>query len=299
MSNLILIVFCFTIGWVLKTSKRVSPDLAPGLGALVIHLPLPALVLLHIHELVVGKDLLLLVIAPWIIFLIGIFFIQFVGQTLKWSAATIACLQLTAGLGNTSFLGFPIIESVYGAGALRYGVIVDQLGSFLALSTVGTYIAFREDSKAHGARYVLSKIALFPPFQALILAILLRPVAFAPWVTDCLSRLGATLVPLALVAVGLQFNIESVGNNIKKLFVGLGYKLILAPLIIYLLARWQYHTLTLPQQIAVFECAMPPMITGGIIAMERKLEPELAGAMVSFGIIVSIVTLSGWIFLLS
>jgi predicted permease len=62
------------------------------------------------------------------------------------------CLILTAGLGNTSFLGFPIIEALYGQEGMKTAILVDQPGTFVVLSTLelswllctkGSQIAFR------------------------------------------------------------------------------------------------------------------------------------------------------------
>jgi predicted permease len=45
-------------------------------------------------------------------------------------------LILTAGLGNTSFLGFPIIEALYGQEGMKTAILVDQPGTFVVLSTL-------------------------------------------------------------------------------------------------------------------------------------------------------------------
>jgi predicted permease len=51
------------------------------------------------------------------------------------------CLILTAGLGNTSFLGFPIIEALYGQEGMKTAILVDQPGTFVVLSTLGIIVA--------------------------------------------------------------------------------------------------------------------------------------------------------------
>jgi predicted permease len=44
-------------------------------------------------------------------------------------------------------------------------------------------------------------------------------------------------------------------------------------------------------RVAVLESAMPPMVTAGALAAAAGLAPELAAALVGYGILLSLVTL--------
>ena len=50
---------------------------------------------------------------------------------------------------------------------------------------------------------------------------------------------------------------------------------------------------------AVYETAMPPMITAGALLSLAGLAPELAAALVGFGIVLSMATLPFWHFVLA
>ncbi|WP_228125271.1 AEC family transporter [Candidatus Methylospira mobilis] len=69
----------------------------------------------------------------------------------------------------------------------------------------------------------------------MVLALALIPVEYAPWFSAMLKRLGDTLAPLALLSVGLQLRLGHVAKHRRNLAIGLGFKLLLAPLAIYLL----------------------------------------------------------------
>ena len=45
--------------------------------------------------------------------------------------ATTGALAVVGGLGNTSFIGLPMIESFYGASGMPTGILIDQLGTYL------------------------------------------------------------------------------------------------------------------------------------------------------------------------
>jgi len=55
------------------------------------------------------------------------------------------------------------------------------------------------------------------------------------WLDELLRRLGATLVPIALVSVGYQLHLSHVRGNAYALTVGLVFKLAVAPALILLL----------------------------------------------------------------
>jgi predicted permease len=51
-------------------------------------------------------------------------------------------------------------------------------------------------------------------------------------------------------------------------------------------------------QVTLFEAAMAPMITAGIIAVDHDLNPSLVTLMLGIGIPLSFLTLPGWWWLL-
>lgn len=51
-------------------------------------------------------------------------------------------------------------------------------------------------------------------------------------------------------------------------------------------------------QVTLFEAAMAPMISAGIIAVDHRLNPPLVALMVGIGIPLSFVTLPVWWWLL-
>ena len=57
-----------------------------------------------------------------------------VGRLAQWPAPTTGGLILSGSLANTSFVGLPMIEAFYGVSFLGVGVLMDQLGTYTALS---------------------------------------------------------------------------------------------------------------------------------------------------------------------
>jgi predicted permease len=294
LNNLILLILCFIAGMLLHHYKRMPVNTPAVLNGFIIHVSLPALTLLYVHDLKIGGDVGLMAAMAWICFALAAVCFVLLGRWLALPRRTVGALILTGGMGNTSYFGLPMIEAYYGHQGLASGIIVDQLGSFLVLSTLGITVAGIYSSGRPGIGDMVKRILRFPPFIALVAALLLVHAEYPAWLTVVLKRMGDTLAPLALLAVGFQLRLGHLAGNGRNLAMGLGFKLVLAPLLLFLLYVPLLGAHGQAIQITLFEAAMPPMITAAILAAEHDLDPPLATLMVALGLLVSFVTLTGW-----
>ncbi|HEX8700638.1 MAG TPA: AEC family transporter [Myxococcaceae bacterium] len=292
-----LLGVCLVLGVLARRSGRFPPQTAPALNAFVLFVALPALIVRVVHRLEFRPELLAAAATPWLVFLGATVFLRGLGPRLGLSQSSVAALVLTAGLGNTAFVGLPMVEALLGREGLAIAVVVDQLGSFLVLSTLATFFAARASAGGQRLRPtgLLLKVVTFPPFLALVSGLVLRPWDFPGWLETLLERLGSTLTPLTLFSVGFSLRLSGVLARKGALALGLGYKLALAPALV-MLALW-----TLPEvapivrETTVLQNAMAPMVTGSILAAEHDLDPELAALMVGLGIPLSFFTVPLWL----
>jgi hypothetical protein len=294
MNNLILIAVSFLAGILLQRAGRMPVHAPSTLNSFIIHISLPALTLLYIHDLKLTGDVAVIAAMAWINFALAAGFFWMIGKLLALPRSTVGALMLTGGLGNTSFLGLPMIEAFYGKEAIATGLLADQLGSFLVLSIPAIIVAGLYSSGVPSARTILKRILLFPPFIALIIALLLIPLDYPEWFSLLLKRLADTLAPLALLSVGLQLRLEHIAGNGRILALGLMFKLLLVPLAIFLLYVPLLGASGQHIQVTLFQAAMPPMITAAILATEHDLDPPLATLMVAVGIPLSFLSLTAW-----
>lgn len=294
MANIILLAICLAAGVGLKETGRFPAATPAALNGFIIHISLPALAILHIHNMRLDTSLALTAAMAWLLFLSAWALFGIAGKTFKTGKETTGALILVAGLGNTSFVGLPMIEAYFGKEYLGIGIIADQLGSFMVLSTLGILVASLYSTGSVTPRQMARKVLLFPPFQALLLALLLRPLPFPEWSVTILEKLGSTLTPLALVSVGFQLQFSGLREILRPLTVGLVYKLLLGPAVIYLLYVTLLGATGKTMQVTIFEAAMAPMITAGIIAIDHNLNPQLVGMLVGIGIPLSFATLHLW-----
>ncbi|MCU7494668.1 MAG: AEC family transporter [Ignavibacteria bacterium] len=291
MENFLLIFILLTFGIILKPFKLFPENAAHVLNLFVIYVSLPALVLLNIPKLSFSSELIIPVLIPWLMIIFSAVLILFLARIFKWRRSIVGGLLLVVPLGNTSFLGIPMIKAFFGQDHIPYAILYDQFGSFLALATYGSVVlALYGNGSRPGIKDIVKKVIYFPPFIALIVALLLRFWSYPPVMVGVLQMAAETLVPVVMFAVGLQISFRLPRSVVSPMIIGLLIKLILAPLAALAVCS-AFGILTPPARVSVFEAGMGPMITAGALAIIAGLEPELMASMVGLGIALSFLTL--------
>ncbi len=285
LGSLLLVALCVPLGVLLRRDLQTAT-----LNHWALRVALPAITLLSMHR--VQKLEPALVASVWVVLGGGMLWTLILGKALGWDRQTIGAVVLCAAFSNTSFVGFPLLEAYVGHDALPYAAQIDQLGSFFLVSTVGQVIASVAAGGATSPRKLLLAMARFPAVYASILGLLSRDWPMPAAVEELLARLGSTLSPVALVAVGTTLQLPKAGMW-RELALGLGYKLVVAPLLLLLfLPAVGLHGL--PAKVALLEGAMAPMTTAALISLEYRLRPDLTAGLVGIGIPLSIGTVYLW-----
>ena len=135
--------------------------------------------------------------------------VPLLGRAFGWRRDEVAVLMLCVALGNTSFIGFPMISALLGEQALPYAVVYDQFGTFLLLSTFGLVVIARYSGEAPpGWREIALRIVRFPPLWALAFGLVLMPETPPAWIAGGLQKLADALLPLVMLAVGLSLRLR-------------------------------------------------------------------------------------------
>jgi hypothetical protein len=294
MSALLLLFACLALGIVVAQLARPPAGLAQSLNWWVINIALPALVLNVIPRIHFQTQFWFLTAANWLVFVGSWLLFALLGRAMGWSRARIGALTLVGGLGNTAFMGYPMILALRGTQGLSLAVIGDQTGCFTALVIGGVAVTVIYADRRLRPWQVLRQILLFPAFVALmagiVLGVLGDPFAL---LHDLCGSVAATLTPLALFSVGLQQRLVLPRAHLPAIGCVLGWKLLLAPLACLGLGRAGGVT-GLVLAVGVLQAAMPPMISAAILADQYRLEPALANAVLGLAILISLLTVP-WI----
>jgi predicted permease len=293
--TILLVLVMFAAGGLLTRIGIFSDTDADTINRFVVFVSLPALVLHAVPQLAWDSSLLVLVITPWATLLIGVLACWLVVRAFRLPRPVAGALLLCAPLGNTSFIGLPLLSAVRGSDAMRYGLLYDQAGSFLILSTYGLVVLARYSGDVPPTAAALARrVSTFPPFIALVIALVIALLELpVPEALDTvLSRIGDTLVPLAMFAVGMRLRLRPPAEH-SALWSGLAIKMLLLPVCTYLALR-AIGSSGLPAEVAILEAAMPPMLTAAALASVAGLAPELCAALAGYGIVLAFVLVPLW-----
>ncbi len=294
-----ILLFLFILGIIAQYFSFLPKDGYRSINKFILYVPLPAIVLTKIPFLEITHEVIFPIASAWIIFFASAVFAYIFCRIMKYDKKTMACLILCCGLGNTSFVGYPILKYFYGEQSLQYAIFVDQPGSFLILSTFGILVATYFSASSLDTKQMGLRLIKFPPFLIFILALFLQKELITGNTFYILDVFGKFMVPLAILSLGLQFKLSLKEIEWKKLSAGLFYKLLLAPFIVFVLFYFILNKQGELYTVSVLECAMPPMITSSILAIEYNLDEKLANALPTLGILFSVPTLLFWKWLLT
>lgn len=316
MNPILVIPLALASGFFLARIPRISPGFPQALNRLVIQLLLPALTFVQLHPLfrdlsvgvAHGRTMALPASMAWALAGLSAAVFGFAGRKMRWDPKVTGAVILMAGFGNTSFVGYPVIQALHGEAGLRIAILADQPGSFLAVSTLGVLLAAafsgRHESASAIARHAAASVLRFPAFYALLLAFFLARAEIPEVVLSVLGALGKGMAPLALVSVGFQWDARALLGRQGDARIrgaaalGLGFKLVLAPLLLAGLYAFFSDSGALDYRVTILEAAMAPMVTAGIVAAEAGLDRRVVVLMLGAGIPISFFTLPVWHFFL-
>lgn len=198
--------------------------------------------------------------------------------------------------GNTIFLGFPLINALYGAEGLLYASMFQFISSII-MWTVGVVVLTFND----GTSWKKSILKVINPNTIATLAGLaffLLSIKLPKLIVTPLSELGAANTWLSMLYIGAMLVFSNVGDLLKKkiLYIISFNRLVFVPAILVLLFSLAAALLgTAPDKLVtsviILEASMPCMASVVIMAKELGADDHLAVGNVFVSTILSIITL--------
>lgn len=295
------LMFMMTVGYTLRKVKITDEHSLKVMNKLVFRVFLPLLLFLNIYtmepeEALNIKNVKLLGLTAGCVlaavFLMHLIFPRLIKDKKK-------CSVMIQGIfrSNLVLFGIPIVASIYGDN--RTGT-VSLLAAFIVplfnvLAVVVLEYYRSETIEAKKVIYSIVKnpliIASLTAFLMLILHIRLPQLFLSP-----MESISKVATPLAFIVLGGTFEVKRVTVNMKYLTAAVLGRLIFFPGILFTLAL----LLGLREEALVAligAAASPTAVSSFNMAMEMDADGELAGQIVVFTSILSIVTIFFWVLL--
>ena len=288
---LALVIGAFLLGWLVKTIRPVPVVVTLWADKYVLQVALPAVIIAKISKVTFDADVVLPIAVAWSVMIISIVAVLIASRILKWNRSITGALLLVGVLGNTSFLGLGMVESLLGADHLASAIAYDQVGTFVGLALWGSFVASTYGAGESGWRTVLKRLSRFGPFLALLASLVFRIIDLPADVYPILNGIGKTVAPVAMCALGLRLTL-SVSRSVQvPALLGLISKMALLPALVYVVSVLVGSPHDLAWSTSILQAAAPPMVSAGVVAVGAGLSAELVAFMVGVGTLVSFVSL--------
>ncbi|CAB4367618.1 MAG: hypothetical protein F2916_02100 [Actinobacteria bacterium] len=288
---LAVVIGAFLVGWLVKTIRPVPTVVTAWADKYVLQVALPAVIIAKISRVTFDADVVLPIAVAWSVMLVAIVWVLIASRLMNWSRSVTGALLLVGVLGNTSFLGIGMVESLLGSDHLASAIAYDQVGTFVGLALWGSFVASTYGAGESGWRPILNRLSRFGPFLALLASLVFRVIELPDDVYSILNGIGKTVAPVAMCALGLRFTL-SVDRTVRvPAICGLLAKMVIVPGLVFLVAVVTASPQDLAWSTSILQSAAPPMVTAGVVAVGAGLSGELVAYMVGVGTLVAFVSL--------
>ena len=278
------------LGILFRRLKAFPAETAQVLNMFALYVSLPAVILLKVPALTLTSQNAIAAVVPWCMLLLSAVIIQLLAKPCGWSRQATGALMLIVPIGNTSFMGVPMVNAFFGEAGIPHLILYDQIGTMLIFATYGSIILSIYTGESTRIKTIALRALLFPPTTALLAGLLLRDWPYPQALTTALESLAGALTPLVMTAIGYQMTLRLRRTTLSPLSTGLAIKLLVAPLVALLGCRLLGFN-SLAADISIFEAGMPPMVTASALAAAAGLGVELAIALAGLGIILAFASL--------
>jgi predicted permease len=274
-----------------------DPDrVREAINALVLNLFLPALGVWAMYRAHIGREAVLVPITAWLTTLLSLALAyvtyRVLAPWLRLRPAEHGVLIIAATFGNVTYLGLPILQELYGDGAIKYALYYDLLATTPVLWLVGAPVAAHFGSgKKFDIRTSLRTILTLPPLWGIAAGMGLN-LAGAPlpgFVLKALEMMGGLVVPLMIFSIGLALTLPRVQRPVAVV-PALVIKLGLVPVISFSAAK-ALGLSGIALSSCLLEGAMPTMVLSLLVAAMFGLDVSLAALVIVLSTFISFFTL--------
>ena len=291
MENFVLIAVFVLTGMLFRRLEAFPQETVRVLNMFALYVSLPAVILLKVPQISFSGNIAVPITIAWGALILSAAMVLAAAHFFAWPRSAVGVLLLVVPLGNTSFMGVPIIQAFFGETGIQHLIVYDQFGTMLIFATYGSLVlALYGKEGVVSVRAVARRVLLFPPSVALAVGLVLLPWKYPLLLEKLLQTTSSTLTPLVMTAIGFQLNFRLKPTLRAPLGLGLALKLVLAPLAALLICRL-FALRGLAVDVSIIEAGMPPMVTAGALAVVAGMDAELSAALVGLGLLLAFGTL--------
>lgn len=285
------------IGFLLRRVKVVGEESVKQFNQVVFRVFLPTMIFKNVYEsdlkAVFDPKLILFAVCCAIGYILLLFCVV---PLLEKSNAKRGVLIQGIFRSNFVIFGLPIAEALCGSSATGSAsvlvAIVIPIFNFAAVITLEIF-----NNKTPNAWKIIKGILTNPLIIASVLGLAINffGIRFPHAVETTLGSVASITTPFALILLGASIHFETVKNNRWQLIGGVVAKLILLPAVCLPLAALVFGFRGQDLAILLGLFSAPSAVSSFTMAQQMGGDDELAGQLVMFGTVASVLTMFCWI----
>ena len=290
-TQVLILFILILIGYFIRYRNLIDKSFTSKLSNLVLSIFLPALIInsmqINFEPSIINK-IIIIILLSFITYLIS----YLIAYSLKFifkSDKDIGVYQYAVMFSNVGFMGYPVVQSIFGSSALFYASIFN-LPFNLLIMTLGVYLLCRGNEN-----YDFSiKSFVNPVIVSILIGFILFifRIKLPVFINDTLELLGDLTTPLSMLIIGSML-CESPAKECflnKKLYLIVFIRLIFIPACIYFILKEKINDKLL-LSIPVILTSMPIATNAAIMANKYKANESLASQLVFLSALLSIITI--------
>ena len=285
------------IGYLLKRVHFMSENDGAVLSKFAFYILLPPLMFTSILSGDASKSLNINFILSYEIITISIFVLTYLlGLLFKLKTMEKAIFGLNAAYPNYGYIGVPLCILAFGTNAAIPLALILLADTFVLLTTLIFYkltenrkTSLQELSKEIVQRFIYNPL-MMSVFVAFIFSI--TGIKIVTAIDRTLSIVAASATAVALIALGVSLNVSSVKNQKSVLFFITVIKLIVHPILIFIVFQFQTGIDPIWVKTAIVCASLPVAANVFVLANYYKNFESESAAAITITTIVSSITVT-------
>lgn len=218
------------------------------------------------------------------------------GSLSSWSQPTKGSFLLSSMVGNTGYLGFPVILSLVGEKYFGWAIFYDILGTTIGAYGLGVLLAARFGLQSQSPWKLVQAVLVTPALWSLGFGLAFRQIPLSELTQRGLQGFAWSAIALSLSLIGMRLSQLKSARNLKRASVSLGIKMLLVPLVLGI-GLFFLGITGPPQLVIVLQAAMPPAFATLVLAEVYDLDRDLTVTALAVGSTCLLLTLPLWLLL--
>ena len=285
------------IGYLLKRVHFMSENDGAVLSKFAFYILLPPLMFTSILSGDASKSLNINFILSYEIITISIFVLTYLlGLLFKLKTMEKAIFGLNAAYPNYGYIGVPLCILAFGTNAAIPLALILLADTFVLLTTLIFYklTENRKTSPQELSKEIVQRFIYNPLMMSVFVAFIfsIADIKIVTAIDRTLSIVAASATAVALIALGVSLNVSSVKNQKSVLFFITVIKLIVHPILIFIVFQFQTGIDPMWVKTAIVCASLPVAANVFVLANYYKNFESESAAAITITTIVSSITVT-------